>query len=178
MKRKSIILLILFLGFICGCATTPATPPKTQLQIREFQTRTYDTNDVKLVMKAMLNALQDEFFIVKNADVDLGLLTATKEVDIEGKEKGADAFFTALGAFGAGLSGNASTATWKKCQTIECSANISEFGEQTKVRINFQSKILDNKGGIVEVQQIDDPTYYQNFFSKVDKSIFIQKEKL
>lgn len=164
--------------FLSSCATTPTTPPQTQLQIREYQTRTYDTKDVKLVMKAMLNALQDDSFIVKNADADLGLLTATKEVDIEGKESGWEAFATALSAINAGLSGKANDATWKKCQIIECSANISEFGEQTKIRINFQAKVLDNKGGIVEVRQIEDPTYYQNFFSKVDKSIFIQKENL
>jgi len=177
MKRKFIILLILFSGFICGCATTPATPPKTQLQIREFQTRAYDTNDVKLVMKAMLNALQDEFFIVKNADADLGLLTATKEVDIEESNFWKD-FLSGI-TVGVGQPAPSSAPrVRKKCQIIECSANISEFGEQTKVRINFQSKILDNKGGIVDVRQIDDPTYYQNFFSKMDKSIFIQKEKL
>ena len=45
--------------------------PKTQLQTREFQTREYDTNDTKLVMKAVLNTLQDEGFVVKNAVVDL-----------------------------------------------------------------------------------------------------------
>ncbi|BCB95759.1 hypothetical protein JZK55_06810 [Dissulfurispira thermophila] len=51
--------------FAFGCATTGVTPEKTQLQIREFQTRIYDTNDVKMVMKAMLNVLQDDGFIVK-----------------------------------------------------------------------------------------------------------------
>jgi len=37
---------------------------------------------------------------------------------------------------------------------------------------------LDNKGGIREVKQIEEEKYYQDFFSKVDKGIFIQKEKL
>lgn len=169
MKRGRIFISILFvfITLLYGCATTPTAPPQTQLQIREYQTRTYETHDVKLVMKAMLNALQDDFFIVKNADADLGLLTATKEVDVENKS---EAFFSAL------LAG--SEATWKKNSIIECSANISEFGEETKVRINFQMKVMNNKGGVVEVRQIDEPAYYQNFFTKVDKSIFIQKEKL
>jgi hypothetical protein len=44
--------------------------------------------------------------------------------------------------------------------------------------VNFQLKVLSNKGDIVEVIQVEEPTYYQNFFSKVDKGLFLQKEKL
>jgi len=152
--------------FAFGCATVP-TVPKTQLQIREFQTRTYDTSDSRMVMKATLNVLQDEGFIVKNAVPELGLLTAEKQIDVESKT---EAFLTAffLGTYG----------TWKKAHVIECSANISEHGKQTRVRVNFQAKLLDNKGGILELKQIEDEKYYQEFFSKVDKGIFIQKEKL
>ncbi|MEW6675181.1 MAG: hypothetical protein AB1348_04075 [Nitrospirota bacterium] len=166
MKRVWILLIMVGM-FAFGCATTGAVPPKTQLQIREFQTRTYDTSDTKMVMKAMLNVLQDEGFIVKNAVPELGLLTAEKQVDVESKT---EAFFA---AFFAGAQ-----ARWKKACFIECSVNISEHGRQSRVRVNFQSKILDNKGGIVELKQIEDEKYYQEFFSKVDKGIFIQKEKL
>lgn len=165
MRKRWIISFLAFL-FAFGCATAPPIQ-KTQLQIREFQTRTYDTNDVKLVMKAMLNVLQDEGYIVKNAVPELGLLTAEKQADVESKT---EAFFA---AFFAGAQ-----ARWKKACFIECSANVSEHGKQTRVRVNFQSKILDNKGGIVELKQIEDEKYYQDFFSRVDKGIFIQKEKL
>jgi len=120
-----------------------------------------------MIMKAMLNVLQDDGFIVKNAVTDLGLLSAEKTLDIENK---GEAF---LAAFFAGAQ-----ARWKKASVIECTANVSEYGNQSRVRVNFQLKILDNKGGIVEVKQILDEKYYQDFFSKVDKGIFIQKEKL
>ncbi|MCK4787707.1 MAG: hypothetical protein KAV87_28390 [Desulfobacteraceae bacterium] len=69
-------------------------------------------------------------------------------------------------------------ARWKKAAQIECSANISEFGEETRVRVNFQRKVLDNRGGIVELTQIGDEQFYQDFFAKVAKGIFIQKEEL
>jgi hypothetical protein len=163
MKRSYIVLVFLIL-FIFGCATT-GPPPKTQLQIREFQTRSYETNDVKMVMKAMLNVLQDDGFIAKNANVDLGLITATKEIDLESK---GEAFFLTL------LAGR--DARWKKNSIIECSSNISELGKLTRVRINFQMKVMNNKGEVVDVKQIEDPTFYEEFFSKVDKGIFIEKE--
>ena len=165
--KKVCSLLIIILLSISGCATTGVTPQKTQLQIREFQTRTYETNDVKMVMKALLNVLQDDGFIVKSAVVELGLLSAIKEVDIESKgERFWAGFFAGIHA------------RWKKNKIIEVTANVSEFGTRTRVRANFQAKVLDNKGGILEVKQIENEKYYQEFFSKVDKGIFIQKEKI
>ncbi|WP_353686756.1 hypothetical protein [Thermodesulfovibrio sp. 3462-1] len=168
--RKFWIFSVIMSIFIFGCATTEITPPKTQLQIREFQTRTFDTNDIKIVMKAMLNVLQDDGFIVKNAVPDIGLLTAEKTLDATDK---ASEFWVQLGvAFGG------RETPYRKAQIIECTANISEFGKQSRVRVNFQVKVLDQRGGIMEVKQIDDEKYYQDFFSKVDKGLFIQKEKL
>ncbi len=166
MKRIRLFIPILAL-LAAGCATAPPEPPKTQLQIREFQTRAYQTQDTKMVLKAMLNVLQDEGFIVKNASVELGLLTAEKQMDVSSKS---DVFWSTL-AYG-------KEATWKKAYIMECTANVSDFGKDTKVRVNFQGKSLDNKGNILEIKHVDDEKYYQEFFSKVDKGIFIQKEKL
>jgi len=167
MRKFCYFVLLVVSMFAFGCASTGAIPQKTQLQMREFQTRSYETNDAKMVMKAVLNVLQDDSFIVKNAQLDLGLLAAEKSIDVE---SASEAFWA---KFWAGH-----YATYKKASIVECTANVSEFGKQTRVRINFQMKTLDNKGGIVDVKQIDDEKYYQEFFAKVDKGVFIQKEKL
>ncbi len=164
MKKRGLVLASLLL---CGGCAPRVQPQQTQLQVREFQTRSYETDDVKMVMKALLNVLQDDGYIVKNANVDLGLLTATKEIDVE--NKGAAVLLTLLGG---------ENARYNKNSIVECSGNISEFGKETRVRVNFQAKVMNNKGEVVDVKQIDDPTFYQNFFSKVDKGIFIQKENL
>jgi hypothetical protein len=167
MKKIYVIFLALIL-FISGCATTKA-PPKTQLQIREYQTRTFETKDVKMLMKAMLNVLQDDGFIVKNANAELGLFNATKEIDITNKWE----------VFGAHLATSKYQAPrWAKNRIIEATANISEFGKQCRVRINFQTKDMDNLGGVRQVGEINDEKFYQDFFLKVDKAIFLQKEKL
>jgi hypothetical protein len=166
MKRLCIFSLVMT-GFLVACATTTTTPPTTQLQVREFQTRSYETNDAIMVMKAALNVLQDDGFIVKNAEAELGLITAQKEVDIENK---GEAFIALLFA--------GQNARWSKNDIIECSCNVSAFGNETRVRVNFQLKRMNNKGEVVVVKQVDDATYYQNFFSKMDKGVFIQKEKL
>jgi hypothetical protein len=157
--------------FLQGCAAPEVKPEQSQLQIREFQSRTFETKDTKMVLKAMLNVLQDDGFIVKNADADLGLLTATKEVDVT------DTNAKAWSQFGSALSGKPGAA-YRKNSIIEASANISGYGSQTKVRINFQKKVFDNKGGVIEVAPIVESLYYQAFFAKVDKGVFLQKENL
>ncbi|EAU56071.1 hypothetical protein [Mariprofundus ferrooxydans] len=93
--------VLLLIASLMGCATQQPIPEKTQLQIREFQTRTYDTNDYKMVMKAVLNTLQDDGYIIQQANVDLGLLTAKKEIDTTDKVMaGLSALSAALGGHG------------------------------------------------------------------------------
>ncbi len=149
-----------------ACASTSGKKiPQTQLQIREFQTRSFEIADSKMVMKAMVNVLQDEGFIISNASSDLGFLSASRESDVQ---KGGEKFFSIL--FGNGH--------YKKAAVTECTANVSEHGKQTKVRVNFRNKVLDNVGNIKKLDPIFDPVFYQDFFSKVDKGIFLQKEKI
>ncbi|HRT61843.1 MAG TPA: hypothetical protein P5551_05730 [Syntrophales bacterium] len=167
MKQILIFICCLTLFVTYGCATTGPTTEKTQLQIREFQTRSYSNCDSKMVMKAMLNVLQDDGYIVKNAVTDMGLLSAEKTVDVQNLgEAVAMAFFAGVHA------------RWKKASVVECTANVSDYGKQTRVRVNFQVKVFDNKGGILEVKQIEDQKFYQDFFTKVDKAVYIQKEKI
>lgn len=151
-------------GLCAGCVGVSA--PQTQLEVREFQTRTYPVKNAKLVMKAVLNVLQDEGFIVKTADSELGLLTAVKEIDVE------DAWVSLL------LSLSSSNARWEKVKSLECSINVSEFGEATKVRANFHVKLVDNHGHLITAGAVQDPRFYQDFFSKVDKGVFLEREGL
>ncbi|MGH2569209.1 MAG: hypothetical protein ACRDGA_12805 [Bacteroidota bacterium] len=167
MIRVTRVAVVLLLSFIFGCVPMAPKPEQTQLQIREFQTRAYETKDTKMVMKAVMNTLQDHGYIIKEANLELGLLTAQKELDVTHH---GEAFFLSL------LAGR--EARYKKNALMEASVNVSEFGKEMRVRVNFQSKVMDNQGGVMKVQQVDDPKVYQEFFSKVDKGIFIEKEKL
>jgi len=164
-----------------GCSAG-VKPAQTQLQVREFQTRTFDTANSKLVLKAMFNVLQDDGYVVKNAVVDLGLITAVKEIDLAPGQSGGGAGFGSTVVFG-GHGGfifgvPASNPTFHKTEVRDFTGNVSEFGHQTKVRVSFQRKTLDNRGDVVEVAPIDDPAFYQDFFSRMDKSLYLQKEQL
>jgi len=161
-------LFLMTLG--AGCAREEVDTAETQLQVREFQTRSYDTSNTKMIMKAMVNVLQDEGFIIKTASLELGVLTATKEMELEDRS---NPWFAILWGRHHGRGGEP---TWDKNAVVECSANVSEFGETSRVRVIFQEKKINNLGETSRVQQIKDPKYYQEFFAKVSKGVFIEKE--
>lgn len=153
-----------------GLNNDVAKSTSTQLEKRQFQTRSYDGVDKALIMKAMLNVLQDEGFIVNNANPLLGFISGAKEFDV------ADKTIDIQKEFGTGKGSLA----WKgiKVATIESTANVTEYGKEIKVRINFKRKLLNVYGNAQIINEIDDEKYYQDFFAKVDKAIFIQKQKI
>lgn len=167
MSKKTLkYLLALSFLLLASCGTYAPAPQKTQLEIRQMQTHVFDVKDYNLVMKAMLNVLQDEGFVVSNVQLNLGFLSAKKEIDIESP---------GVRFWGGGF---ASPDRWPKLSILNATSNVTEFGSKTKVRVNFQLKKLDNYGATLGVYQVQEPEFYQTFFSKVSKSIFIQEEKL
>lgn len=168
-KLNIAALFTVFVGlalFCTGCHRG-SDEPLTQLQIREIQSRTFAARDAKAVIKEMINVLQDDAFIVKHANLELGLLSAEKDIDVE---NGWSRFFSVMAS--------SRDASWKKNCLVEVSANVTQFGDETRVRVNFQRKLFDNFGRIMKVHPIYDMQYYQEFFSKVSKGLFIQEEKI
>jgi hypothetical protein len=151
-----------FLFLLASCAPLNVTPATTQLQLREFQSREFYGQNPTLLLKALVDVLQDDDFIIQNAVVDLGVITASKEIDIE---NASEAFFSRV--FGG------DDARWQKHSVIEASVNVSPRGGSTRVRVVFQKKTFDNRGAVLSVERIDDFDHYQEFFSRVDKGIFL-----
>lgn len=194
---KLILIALAMVAVLTSCTFVgqgppPPPPERTQMQTREFQTREFDTNDVRLVMKAVLNVLQDDGFVVKNAVLDLGLLTAVKEIEISRstsstrQSANSDDYWWQVfeSVFGTQSNSRRSRANnnnqqptrFSKFKVIEVSVNISELGRRSKVRANFLAKVMDNQGDPMEVYTIDDQKFYQEFFVKVDKGVFLQRQ--
>jgi len=142
-----------------------ATMPMSQLQIREMQTRSYEIKDAKRAMKAVLNVLQDEAFIPRQASAELGFIHAVKEVDVT---NGNEAFWA---KFWEGRN-----ARYRKNSVVECAANVTPIANGIRLRVNFQVKVLNNHGEVISVQAIQDPAIYQYFLQKVDKGIYYEKQ--
>ncbi len=183
MRKISYILVLLLAFSFVGCAKKNAlwskkskeelqaldeeARPKTQLEVRQIQTHSFSDSEPNLVMKALLDVLQDDGFVVKNAVMELGLLSATKEIDVSDSSQ---AFVNSL-LFGI-------HARWNKNSIIEATSNVSKSGKDSKVRVTFQIKTLNNRGEVSDVKEINEAKYYQDFFAKVDKGLFVQKQGL
>jgi len=179
--------------FIVSCAPTqPPEPEKTQLEVRECQTRTFEVNNYSAVMKSILDVLQDDGYMVKNASSDLGFLSATKEIGLQSRfARNDDSSFDLAGDLGFGFSvgrgvgissrfpsSRRAPRAYPTHQCIEATVNVSQFGDKVRVRASFQSKIFDNNEAVMRIQQITDEVFYQEFFLKVDKGIFIQQQHI
>jgi len=191
-------LTLIFFFNACSSSTQMS---KSQLEIRQFQTKYFEVNDKTIITKAVINTLLDEGFIINNANNELGIITAEKGYDInkdyESEKSNNIWSLIIVGAviiLTLGLilliskdkkSDNQKDntndkrdyqTTYEKNKIIQATINISEFSNGFKVRAVFQSKILNNRGEIVTIEQIEDINFYQKFFEKLEKSIFLQKE--
>ena len=173
MKKILLALFVLCLALPVNAKKTRSQDiitPMTQLEKRQFQTRTYDSSDKALVMKAMLNVLQDEGFIVYNANPLLGFIYGVKDFDTSDPNIDISKEF--------GLSKARLNMNGVRVATVETTANVTEYGKSMRVRVNFKRKLLNVYGNAQFIDDINDENYYQEFFSKVDKAIFLQKQKI
>ena len=80
MSRSLRMFPLLGVLLLVGCATSPANVAGagTQLEMRQIQTREYDTLDKSMTMRSVIATLQDLGFTIDQADADLGTVTATR----------------------------------------------------------------------------------------------------
>ncbi len=74
------ILLIVTFLIVAGCAAPTAviTEGGSQVQLRQIQTREYDTLDKRGVLRAVVATLQDLGFVIDKADYELATISATR----------------------------------------------------------------------------------------------------
>ncbi len=79
------ILLLAALLIFAGCAAPTAviTASGSQVELRQMQTREYDTLDKRGVLRSVVATLQDLGFVIDKADYELATISATKLQDYE-----------------------------------------------------------------------------------------------
>lgn len=72
--------MILAAALLAGCASNNAaiTASGSQVELRQIQTRTYDTLDRRGTLRSVVATLQDLGFVIDKADYDLATISATK----------------------------------------------------------------------------------------------------
>jgi len=133
-KLKFLVLILL----LTGCATTQEKLLETntsQVKLRSIQTRAFDTTDIKKMMRCIILTLQDLGFVLDKADLELGIVSATK-------------------------------------------LNKYDLRMTITVRPRGKSQLLVRANAQYEMQAIKNPLPYQNFFTSLSKSIFLEAHQI
>ena len=161
MKLISVILIaVSSLMILPSCKTAPKM---TSHQRRALQVRTFE-NNLNTTFKAVKTVLLDEGYIIKNQDMDGGMILAQKETD--GDTSGAK--------FLRVFSGNKNYVTG---QGYEVSFNFDKINATTtETRMTLQTTTKTNLGGS-SGREIVDPLVYKLLYEKVSVEIGRRKAK-
>jgi hypothetical protein len=76
------VLLVLACAFLGGgCATNQQqimAADLSQVALRSIQSRAFDTTDKKLMLRSVINTMQDLDFLIQDSSLDLGTVTGQK----------------------------------------------------------------------------------------------------
>jgi hypothetical protein len=85
MKKRHILILLaalLTLTSLCGCQTASRSQilaaSASQVELRNYQSRRFDTADKEKTLRTVMATLQDLNFIIDKADMVLGSVSGTK----------------------------------------------------------------------------------------------------
>jgi hypothetical protein len=176
MTRHAIPIVFALAAGACASAGGPPMP-RSPLELRQAQTRSFETADARLVLKAALNVLQDEGFVIRHADAELGLVTAVMEWRSSQPNTGLRVFkwIAAIPTWGASL---LVPSGCDEFTAIEANVNVTQEDARARLRISLVAKVTDGGGKIRSVRPVDDALLYQRLLAGLDKGVFLEKERL
>jgi hypothetical protein len=134
---KTMISVSAPLALLAACATACVSTHQSvmgtqhsQLQTRNYQSRSFETGDREMVLRSFVATMQDLGFIIGRADEKLGTITGTSF------------------------------------------ANGSKLS--VSVRAMGQGRMVVRANAEAGLKEIADPVPYQNFFSALSQSLFLE----
>ena len=157
--RTIIMITLTALAFCVGCAVQPQLSP---LQKREITTKLFDSG-YENTYRSILTVLQDQGYIIKNTDMNTGLINANIDREAAGGEQFAQALLLGYVA--------------NKGSEIDASFMVNKISNtNTEVRINLQESKYGqtsqwSSSGKQSVKQILDPGIYNQLFNEIRTEI-------
>lgn len=149
MKKILFLILTIFLLISAGC--TNVEPQMSTMQIREMTTKEINGN-YKMIFKAVMTVLQDQDYIISNADFDSGLIVCQKQVEKSQANKSFIELFYVVNS------------------SVNISATVTELNKTTsKVRLNIQEKTItyDDYNNMEKITNIKTPEIYNTLFNQI-----------
>ena len=174
MSRRQLVsiclIAALLTAFLVSCQyrmpKNALTLSPESLKDRQMQTRVFETSDEKLLLTSSAALLQDLGFTIDQSEVPCGLIVSSRYRDLT--STGQIVGRIILGAF-TGI-----FIPWDKKQKILASLVTKPLDDKrVAVRITFQHMVWNSENRLVKNEQMNEPEVYQEFFSKLSKSLFL-----
>ena len=166
MRKLVYILIVGCLVSACASYENLYVPDANYLERRNVETRVFDTTNTKELLIASAQLLQDMDYTITESDIDIGVITATKERNAI--PKAGKVALTVLAAL------NGKDPVYEDKQKFYVSiVNTKANKKQIKTRVTFARIIYDNYGKVAKIEKLDDPSLYQEFFDKLAQSVFL-----
>lgn len=150
---KTIVTALSIAFLLAGCVPNNYKPTKTSLELQAFQTKEFETQK-KVAFASTMSVFQDLGYSIISSEIETGYISAKSPTQNE------------VG-FGKMI-----------MRDTKATAFIEELRPgKTKVRLNFVNteEWSGAYGGkLVQDNPIEDPTVYNNAFTKIQEAIFIR----
>lgn len=173
--KKLFFISILSCFFLTACnQTIPKEALELRaesLQLRQLQTRSFDTKNERQLLVAGAGVLQDLGYNIDESETKLGVIVGSKDRDATEAGQVAAAIFVA--ALGGG------TMPIDKNQKIRASLVTNKNGtSKTNLRVTFQRIVWNTHGQVSKTQSIEDEEIYQEFFDRLSKAVFLDAHEI
>ena len=160
--------------FLSGC--TPTVPKGSlalkpeSLELRQVQSKVYENLNEEIVISSAVSVMQDLGYTIKETESKLGLVVGEKRRDAT--EAGQVAL-AILGAF-AGVRTEIDSNQAIKMSLVVSPVSINN-NTRYQARIAIQRVVWNTAGRISKIETLNDKEIYNEFFSKLDKALFLEK---
>jgi hypothetical protein len=173
---KIYVILITLGSFLVACQQNnilkeALTWPPDLLKNRQLQTRVFQAVNEQKLLTASAAVLQDLGYTIDETDLRSGVIVCSRDRDVTVT---AEVILSVTLEILSLLVGMPASVPYDKTQKVLASLVITPVDNQrTAVRITFQHMVWDSDGNIRRREQLNEPAIYQEFFSKLSKSIFL-----
>ncbi len=175
-KRFKAIFLILVLTGLTLLACQKSIPREAlmltpeALADRQLQTRVFETGDESKLLEASAALLQDLGFTIDESEVKCGVIVCSKDRNVT------EPYDVALSIVASVFFIDYEYATRQKVLASLVTRPLVE--NRIAVRITFQHLVWDTKKELIKNERVNEPEIYQEFFSKLSKSVFLTAQEI
>lgn len=179
MRRLSRCLALLLIPIFAFSACVQQIPKEALqltpegLTLRQAQTRRFDSKDEKALLAASAAVLQDLGFTLDASETELGVIVASKDRSaVEAAQiVGSLVMALLLGVY-------VPTDRNQKIRAALITRPSGSNSDSTLVRVTFQRIVWNDQGRISKMEPLNDARFYQEFFERLSKSVFLEAQQV